>query len=49
MLDSSNEHRRSRKFVENLMKPRKERFFNFVMNPDVENTNNRAERGLRPS
>jgi len=35
------------KFVENLLKL-KERLFVFVKNPDVDGTNNRAERALRP-
>jgi len=35
--------------VNNLLKRKKEWLFNFVMNPDVEPTNNRAERALRPS
>jgi transposase len=49
LLDSYYEHRRSRRFVDNLLKRKKEWLFNFVMNPDVEPTNNRAERALRPS
>lgn len=36
------------KFVENLLKE-KDNLFQFVKNPDVEGTNNRAERGLRHS
>ena len=35
--------------MNNLLKRKKEWLFNFVMNPDVEPTNNRAERALRPS
>ena len=35
------------KFVENLLKI-KENLFHFVKNPEVEGTNNRAERALRP-
>ena len=49
LLDSDYEHKRSRRFVENLLKRRKEWLFNFVMDPDVEPTNNRAERALRSS
>ena len=48
-LDSDYEHKRSRRFVDNLLKRKKEWLFNFVMNPDVEPTNNRAERALRSS
>ena len=49
LLDSDYEHKISRRFVDNLLKLKKEWLFNFVMNPDVEPTNNRAERALRPS
>ena len=42
-------HRRSQKFVDNLLRWRKEWLFRFVVDPDVESTNNRAERALRPS
>ena len=49
LLDSDYEHKRSRRFVDNLLKRKKEWLFNFVMNPDVEPTNNRAERALRSS
>ena len=49
LLDSDYEHKKSRKFVENLLKRKKKWLFQFVMNPDVEPTNNRAERALRPS
>ena len=49
LLDSDYEHKRSRRFVDNLLKRRKEWLFNFVMDPDVEPTNNRAERALRSS
>ena len=49
LLDSHYEHAGCRKFVKNLLKRKKEWLFQFVMNPDVEPTNNRAERGLRPS
>ena len=49
LLDSDYEHKRSRRFVGNLLKRKKEWLFNFVMNPDVEPTNNRAERTLRSS
>ena len=48
-LDSDYDHIRSRNFVENLLKRNKEWLFRFVIDPDVESTNNRAERALRPS
>ena len=38
-----------RKFVKNLLKWKREWLFQFVMNPHVEPTNNRAEMGLRHS
>ena len=49
LLDSDYEHARSRRFVDNLLKRKKEWLFRFVIDPDVEATNNRAERALRPS
>ena len=49
LLDSDYDHKRSKRFVGNLLKRRKEWLFNFVMDPHVEPTNNRAERALRPS
>ena len=49
LLDSDYEHKRSSRFVNNLLKRKKEWFFGFVMNPNVEPTNNRAERALRSS
>ena len=49
MLDSDYEHKRSRKFVDNLLKRKKEWLFGFVMDPDVDPTNNRAEKALRSS
>jgi hypothetical protein len=49
LLDSDYEHPKCSKFVDNLLKRKKEWLFQFVMNPDVEPTNNRAERALRPS
>ena len=49
LLTSHYENKRSQRFVENLLKRKKEWLLQFVMNPDVESTNNRAERGLRPS
>jgi len=45
LLDFDYEHRRSRRFVDNLLKRKKEWLFRFVIDPDVEATNNRAERG----
>jgi len=44
LLDSDYEHRRSRRFVDNLLKRKKEWLFRFVTYPKVEPTNNRAER-----
>ena len=35
--------------MKNLLRRRKEWLFSFVVNPDVEPTNNRAERASRPS
>lgn len=49
LLDRDYDHRRSRKFVENLLKRKKEWLFRFVVDPEVEPTNNRAERALRPA
>ena len=49
LLDSDYEHPKCRGFVDNLVKRKKEWLFQFVINPDVEPTNNRAERALRPS
>ena len=49
LLDTGYEHLRTRKFVDNLLKRRKEWLFRFVVDPNFEPTNNRAERALRPS
>ena len=49
LLDIGYEHMRTRKFVDNLLKRGKEWLFRFVIDPDVEPTNNRAERALRSS
>ena len=49
LLDTGYEHLRSRKFVDNLLKRRKEWLFRFVVDPEVDSTNNRAERALRPA
>ena len=38
LIDSHYEHARCRKFVKNLLKRRREWLFQFVMNPDVEQT-----------
>ena len=35
LIDSDYEHKRSRRFVDNLLKRKKEWLFSFVMNPDV--------------
>ena len=48
-LDSDYDHVKCRHFVDNLLKRKREWLFQFVMNPEVESTNNRAERALRPS
>ncbi len=48
-LNSNYECKRSRRFAGNLLKRKKEWLFRFVIDPDVEATNNRAERALRPS
>ena len=49
LLDTDYEHKRSRRVVDNLLRRKKEWLLGFVMNPDVEPTNNRAERALRSS
>lgn len=49
LLVSDYDHKNSRKFVENLLKRKKEWLFRFVIDPEVEPTNNRAERALRPA
>ena len=49
LLDTGYEHIKTRKFVDNLLKRRKEWLFRFVIDQEVEPTNNRAERALRPS
>ena len=49
LLDTGYEHLKTRKFVDNLLKKKKEWLFHFVVDPNVEPTNNRAERALRPS
>ena len=49
LLDTGYEHLKTRKFVDNLLKRRKEWLFRLVIDPNVEPTNNRAERALRPS
>ena len=49
LLDTGYEHIRTRKFVDNLLRRKKEWLFRFVIDPEVEPTNNRAERALRPS
>ena len=49
LLDSDYDHKRSRRFVENLLKRKREWLFCLVMNLDVEPTNNGAKRALRPS
>ncbi|MGC8699255.1 MAG: IS66 family transposase [Candidatus Acidifodinimicrobium sp.] len=49
LLDTGYEHLRTRKFVDNLLKRKREWLFRFVVDPNVEPTNNRAERALRPS
>ncbi|MGC8562107.1 MAG: IS66 family transposase [Thermoplasmata archaeon] len=49
LLDTGYEHLRTRKFVDNLLKRKREWLFRFVVDSNVEPTNNRAERALRPS
>ena len=49
LLDTGYEHMRTRKFVDNLIKRKREWLFRFVIDPVVETTNKRAERALRPS
>ncbi|MGC8506322.1 MAG: IS66 family transposase, partial [Thermoplasmata archaeon] len=49
LLDSDYDHSRCSKFVKNLLKRKKEWLFRFVIDPEIEPTNNRAERALRPS
>ena len=49
LLTSHYEHKKSQIFVENLLKLKKEWLLQFVMNPHVEPTNNRAEGCIRSS
>ena len=42
LLDSDYEHKRSRKFVDNLLKRKKEWLFSFAMDPCIEKTNKMA-------
>ena len=49
MLDSDYEHKRSRSFVHNLLKRKESWLFGFVMDPDVDPPNNRAEKDLSSS
>ena len=49
LLDTGYQPNKTRKFVDNLLKRKKEWLFRFVVDPEVEPTNNRAERALRPS
>ena len=49
LLDRDYAHRRSGKFVDNLLRRRRDWLFRFVVDPEVESTNNRAERALRPA
>ncbi|EQD76530.1 transposase, partial [mine drainage metagenome] len=49
LLTADYESVKCRNFVKNLLKIRKEWLLKFVTDPDVESTNNRAERALRPS
>ena len=49
LLDTGYQHIKTRKFVDNLLRRKKEWLFRFVIDPEVEPTNNRAERALRPS
>ena len=43
LLDSDYEHKRSRRFVDNLLKRKRKWLFNLVMDPDVEQTTGRSE------
>ena len=49
LLDTGYDHLKTRKFVDNVLKRKKEWLFRFVTDPEVEPTNNRAERDLRTS
>jgi hypothetical protein len=49
LLERDYEHRKTGRFVKNLLNRKKELLFRFAIDPDVESTNNRAERSLRPS
>ena len=49
VLDRDYAHRRSQKFADSLLKRRNEWLFRFVVDPDVDSPNYRAERALRPS
>ncbi|MEM3191316.1 MAG: transposase [Candidatus Parvarchaeota archaeon] len=49
LLDTSYKHLKKGKFVDNLLKRKEGWLFIFVIDPEVEPTNNRGERALRPS
>ena len=49
LLDTGYGRLKTRKFVNNLLKRKREWLFMFVIDPEVEPTNNRAERALKPS
>ncbi|MHB1493524.1 MAG: IS66 family transposase [Thermoplasmataceae archaeon] len=49
LLDTDYEHLKCRNFVKNLLRRKREWLFAYVMDPEVESTNNRAERALRQS
>ena len=49
LLETCYNHLKTRKFVDNFLKRNKKCLFRFVIDPEVESTNNGAERSLRPS
>ena len=49
LFDTSYDHLKTRKFVDNILKRRKEWLFRFEIDIEIEPTTNMAERALRPS
>ena len=49
LLDTGYNHLKTGRFVDNPLSRKKEWLFRFVTDPEVEPTNNRAERALRTS
>ncbi|MEM4091155.1 MAG: transposase [Thermoplasmatales archaeon] len=49
LLNAGYEHLKTGKFIDNLLKRKKELLFRFVIDPEVEPSNNRTGRALKPS